>query len=64
MATATATKLNRVNGIDVDALRATIRDIEEDPAKGMVEFRVTSRLEGPDPQRDDRRLVHASAARR
>jgi len=40
MATATAVKANTVNGIDVDALRATIRDIEGDPSRGMVEFRV------------------------
>jgi uncharacterized OsmC-like protein len=46
MATATATKVNRVNGLDVDALRATIRAIEEDPAKGMVEFRVKSAWTG------------------
>ena len=40
MATATAVKTTTVNGIDVEALRATIRDIERDPAKGIVEFRV------------------------
>ena len=43
---ATATKVNRVNGLDVDALRATIRAIEEDTAKGMVEFRVKSAWTG------------------
>ena len=32
-----------VNGIDVTALSAVIRDIEADPAKGLVEFRVRSR---------------------
>lgn len=46
MATATASKVNRVNGLDVDALRATIEAIEQDPSKGMVEFRVTSRWKG------------------
>ncbi|MEW6268842.1 MAG: OsmC family protein [Thermodesulfobacteriota bacterium] len=47
----TATKANeaaseRVNGIDVGALRAVIRDIAQDPAKGMVEFRVRSHWRG------------------
>ena len=46
MATATAKKINRVNGLDVDALRATIAAVEEDPAKGMVEFRVRSEWKG------------------
>ncbi len=31
-----------VNGIDVQALEGVIRDIEADPAKGKVEFRVKS----------------------
>jgi uncharacterized OsmC-like protein len=46
MATATATKVTRVNGLDVDALRATIDAVTEDPKKGLVEFRVTSRWKG------------------
>ncbi len=46
MATATATKVERVNGLDVDALRATIGEIERDPAKGIVEFRVKSQWKG------------------
>jgi uncharacterized OsmC-like protein len=46
MATATAQKVNRVNGLDVDALTATIAAIEQDPAKGMVEFRVRSEWKG------------------
>jgi uncharacterized OsmC-like protein len=46
MATATAKKINRVNGLDVDALQATIREIEKDPAKGVVEFRVRSEWKG------------------
>ncbi len=35
-----------VNGIDVDALHEVIRDIERDPAKGIVEFRVKSQWQG------------------
>jgi len=46
MASATAKKMNRVNGLDVDALMATIEAIKQDPAKGVVEFRVTSRWQG------------------
>jgi uncharacterized OsmC-like protein len=36
----------RLNGIDVAALRGVMRDIEADPAKGIVEFRVRSRWRG------------------
>jgi uncharacterized OsmC-like protein len=36
----------RVNGIDVAALRGVMRDVGEDPRKGMVEFRVRSRWRG------------------
>jgi uncharacterized OsmC-like protein len=36
----------KVNGIDVTALRAVMRDIEADPATGVVEFRVRSRWRG------------------
>lgn len=46
MATATATKITRVNGLDVEALRATIQAVEQDPAKGIVEFRVKSAWKG------------------
>jgi uncharacterized OsmC-like protein len=35
-----------VNGIDLDALGTVMRDIERDPAKGIVEFRVTSQWQG------------------
>ena len=42
MATAAIQKQQRVNGIDVEALSAVIRDIKNDPAKAMVEFRVKS----------------------
>jgi uncharacterized OsmC-like protein len=36
----------KVNGIDVDALAAVVRDIEQDPAKGQVGFRVRSEWKG------------------
>ena len=44
--TNTAEKSNRVNGIDVDALRGVISDVEKDPSKGLVEFRVSSAWKG------------------
>jgi uncharacterized OsmC-like protein len=37
---------NRVNGLDLDALTDVIGEIERDPSKGVVEFRVTSRWQG------------------
>jgi uncharacterized OsmC-like protein len=37
---------NRVNGIDLDALGEVVREIERDPAKALVEFRVTSQWQG------------------
>ncbi len=40
------TAATRVNGLDLDALGEVIRDIERDPAKGAVEFRVASRWQG------------------
>ncbi len=46
MTTATASRNNRINGLDVDALRATIQAVAQDPSKGLVEFRVTSRWRG------------------
>lgn len=42
----TETKLGHVNGLDMDALGAVVRDITEDPAKGQVEFRVRSEWKG------------------
>jgi uncharacterized OsmC-like protein len=39
-------KSNRVNGLDVDALRGVIEEVKKDPAKGMVAFSVTSRWQG------------------
>lgn len=46
MQQAVPTAANRVNGIDVDALKAVIAEVERDPAKGIVEFRVTSTWQG------------------
>jgi uncharacterized OsmC-like protein len=43
---ATVIKGRQVNGLDVDALRETVRAIEGDPAKGQVEFRVRSEWKG------------------
>jgi uncharacterized OsmC-like protein len=40
------TKGQQVNGLDVDALRDMVREIERDPAKGHVEFRVRSEWKG------------------
>jgi uncharacterized OsmC-like protein len=37
---------NHVNGIDLDALGEVVRDIERDPAKAVVEFRVNSQWQG------------------
>lgn len=37
---------NRVNGLDLDALAAVVGEIENDPAKGVVEFRVASQWKG------------------
>jgi uncharacterized OsmC-like protein len=35
-----------VNGLDVDALRDVVHAIEQDPAKGQVEFRVRTQWKG------------------
>jgi len=35
-----------MNGIDLDALGQVVRDIERDPAKGLVEFRVMTQWQG------------------
>ena len=40
------TKPRHVNGLDVEALAEVIRAIEQDPAKGQVEFRVRSEWKG------------------
>jgi uncharacterized OsmC-like protein len=36
----------QVNGLDVEALAGVVREIEQDPAKGQVEFRVRSEWKG------------------
>lgn len=46
MSEATVRAGNRVNGIDVDALHDVIQQVGEDPAKGIVEFRVKSKWAG------------------
>ena len=46
MASTAEKKTPAVNGIDVEALGAVIRDIERDASKGMVQFRVKSAWKG------------------
>jgi len=41
-----ATTSKKVNGIDTDALRASIRTIAEDPSKGMTSWQVTTHWRG------------------
>ena len=36
----------QINGLDVEALRQVMGEIERDPAKGQVEFRVRSEWKG------------------
>ena len=43
---ATAQTGRQVNGLDVDALAEVVREVERDPAKGKVEFRVRSEWKG------------------
>ena len=43
---ATNPKTPNPNGIDVAALQAVVRDVTADPAKGMVQFHVTSAWQG------------------
>lgn len=40
------TAARQVNGLDVEALAGVIREIERDPSKGRVEFRVRSEWKG------------------
>jgi uncharacterized OsmC-like protein len=42
----TTTQSQQINGLDVGALRAVMHEIERDPAKGQVEFRVRSEWMG------------------
>jgi len=49
MTTATQPKTQTpapINGIDVEALHGVMRDVAAEPAKGMVEFHVTSAWQG------------------
>ena len=46
MAVSAIKQSNVVNGIDVNALRDVIEQVKDDPAKGMVEFRVKSEWKG------------------
>ena len=43
---ATAQTVNRVNGLDLTALQNVVEEIQKDPSKGMVEFRVKSEWKG------------------
>ncbi|HSE03562.1 MAG TPA: OsmC family protein [Methylomirabilota bacterium] len=40
------TRAGQINGLDVDALKGVMHEIEQDPAKGQVEFRVRSEWKG------------------
>src|SRR2546429_5369728 len=52
MAMSTAMKASsKVNGLDLDALAEVVREIERDPRKGMVAFRVHTAWRGPTPSR-------------
>src|SRR5207248_4403283 len=42
----TQTKPDQIDGIDVGALKQVVRDVAEDPAKGMVRFEVKSAWQG------------------
>jgi hypothetical protein len=46
MSLAEAKKNKIVNGIDVEALSEVIEEVKKNPAKGVVEFRVTSAWKG------------------
>ncbi len=37
---------NRINGLDVDALLEVVQEVERDPSKGVVEFRVKTEWQG------------------
>jgi uncharacterized OsmC-like protein len=41
-----AKKIGAVNGLDVDALHQVIEEVKNDPAKGIVEFRVKTGWKG------------------
>src|SRR5262245_59125114 len=46
MAVSAIKQSNVVNGVDVNALRDVIEQVKDDPAKGVVEFRVKSEWKG------------------
>jgi uncharacterized OsmC-like protein len=46
MSAEVAKKIGTVNGLDVDALHAVIEDIKNEPAKGLVEFKVKTSWRG------------------
>jgi len=46
MAAVEAKKIGTVNGLDVDALHEVIEQVKNDPAKGIVEFRVKTGWKG------------------
>ncbi|MGH7365031.1 MAG: OsmC family protein [Candidatus Rokuibacteriota bacterium] len=43
---ATVERGRQVNGLNVDALKEVVREVERDPARGQVEFRVRSAWKG------------------
>lgn len=47
MSKTTATTVgNRVNGLDLDALQAVVQAVQNDPAEGLVQFRVSTNWKG------------------
>ena len=48
-----------VNGLDLAALGEVVEAIEKDASQGQGRLRGDHPLEGPDPQRDHRRRLHA-----
>lgn len=46
MSAVEAKQSNRVNGLDVEALQGVIRDVTNDPSKGIVKFQVKSEWKG------------------
>ena len=46
MSVAAIKQRNVVNGVDIDALKNIIDQVKDDPAKGLVEFRVNSAWKG------------------
>jgi hypothetical protein len=46
MSVTAAKQSNVVNGLDVDALKDIVEQVKNEPAKGLVEFRVKSEWKG------------------